>query len=411
VESGRLLGFIISKDGIHLDLLNVEAIVNLPPPPSLHQLQSLQGKANFLRRFIPNYAGLAIWFTRLLKQGTPFAWDEVAQKYFDDFKVVLINAPLLHPPDHYRDYFLYLVVAPGTIVMVLVQDDDEVSEHVIYYLSQNLLNTETCYAHVKKLALAVVQVVQRFRHYILLRTTTVISKCNPMTYILTRQLLGSKYSKWIVILQLFNLVFTTAKSKKSLVFTELICSLSSKALHVGVDEQLLDETIFLISTLDQWYGDIIMYLQTSTFRSALTKDDRRRIQRHSQPYRIIGNMLYHVGVDFVLRRCLTIEEAERALNDCHSMAYGGHMSGYATAQKILCTVYFWPSIFKDCILDVHKCHECQIYQRKMRAPPAHLHHIIIVGSFAKWSIDYMTYNPRSAKGHGYIIVVVNYFTK
>ena len=83
----------------------------------------------------------------------PFAWNEVDKRYFDDLKAILINPPLLHPSDYYRDYFLYLVAAPSTISMVLVQDDDEGSEHVIYYLSQNLLDTETSYAHVKKLAL------------------------------------------------------------------------------------------------------------------------------------------------------------------------------------------------------------------------------------------------------------------
>eukprot|EP00253_Pinus_taeda_P026655 PITA_26655 len=35
VESGRLLRFIISREGIHLDPLKVEAILNLPPPASL----------------------------------------------------------------------------------------------------------------------------------------------------------------------------------------------------------------------------------------------------------------------------------------------------------------------------------------------------------------------------------------
>ena len=82
-----------------------------------------------------------------------------------------------------------------------------------------------------------------------------------------------------------------------------------------------------------------MYLQTSTFRSELTKDARRRIRHQSKPYRI-GDTLYRVGVDSVLRRCLTLEEAEKALNDCHSGACGGHMSGYATAQKILRANYF-----------------------------------------------------------------------
>ena len=49
VESGHLLGFIVANDGIHVDPLKVEAITNLPPPRTILQLQSLQGKANFLR--------------------------------------------------------------------------------------------------------------------------------------------------------------------------------------------------------------------------------------------------------------------------------------------------------------------------------------------------------------------------
>jgi hypothetical protein len=37
------------------------------------------------------------------------------------------------------------------------------------------MTTETKYLHVEKLALATIQVVQRFCHYILLHKTTVIS--------------------------------------------------------------------------------------------------------------------------------------------------------------------------------------------------------------------------------------------
>eukprot|EP00253_Pinus_taeda_P024372 PITA_24372 len=87
------------------------------------------------------------------------------------------------------------------------------------------------------------------------------------------------------------------------------------------------------------------------------------------------------------------------------------MSGYATAQKILRTGYFWPSIFKDYILAVHSCHECQLYQRKMRALAAPLHPVVTISPFAKWGIDYITYNPRSAGGHGYIIIAIDYFMK
>ena len=48
VDSRRFLGFIVSNRGIQVDPLKVEAIVNMPSPHSIKQLQSLQGKSNFL---------------------------------------------------------------------------------------------------------------------------------------------------------------------------------------------------------------------------------------------------------------------------------------------------------------------------------------------------------------------------
>jgi hypothetical protein len=118
-----------------VDPLNFEVILNLPPPSTVRQLQSLQGKKNVLRRFIPNYVELKKCFTRLLKKGHNFVWDDTANKCFEDLKLSLTHTPLLFPPDYSRDYFLYLVASDSTIVMVLAQEDDSHDEHVIYYLS------------------------------------------------------------------------------------------------------------------------------------------------------------------------------------------------------------------------------------------------------------------------------------
>ena len=68
----------------------------------------IQGKENFLRRFIPNYAELTKGFTKLLKQYIPFFWDEIADRSFDALKHALTHAPLLHPPNYNQAYFLYL---------------------------------------------------------------------------------------------------------------------------------------------------------------------------------------------------------------------------------------------------------------------------------------------------------------
>ena len=65
-------------------------------------------------------------------------------------------------------------------------------------------------------------------------------------------MIGGKYNKCIVILQEFSLEFVSAKSKKSLIFAELISDFSSEADELVCEDMFIDERIFLISTLDPW---------------------------------------------------------------------------------------------------------------------------------------------------------------
>jgi hypothetical protein len=117
-----------------VDPLKVEVIVQLPPPCTVPQLQSLQGKVNFLRCFIANYAEITKGFMCLLKKDIPFHWDEATQCSFEALKRPHI-CPLLRPPNYNKYFLLYLATAESTIGMVLVQEDDFLEEHMIYYLS------------------------------------------------------------------------------------------------------------------------------------------------------------------------------------------------------------------------------------------------------------------------------------
>ena len=67
LEEGKLLGHIISKDGIRIDPSRVEAIEKIDIPRSRKEVQSFIGKVNFLRRFIPNCAKIMKGITDMLK--------------------------------------------------------------------------------------------------------------------------------------------------------------------------------------------------------------------------------------------------------------------------------------------------------------------------------------------------------
>ena len=106
----------------------------------------------------------------------------------------------------------------------------------------------------------------------------------------------------MVILQEFDLEFLSAKSKKSMVFVELIFELPCGGDTV-YEEIFIDENLFLISSLNPWYGHIIVFLQTLKFPSTFSKDERRKVCHLAKNYVIIGDTLYRQGVDSILRHC------------------------------------------------------------------------------------------------------------
>ena len=111
----------------------------------------------------------------------------------------------------------------------------------------------------EKLSLATVHAVQRLRHYILVSQTLVVAHVNPFQFVLTRRMIRGKYNKWIATLQEFDINFVSAKSKKSLIFAELISDFPSKEEEESCEDMFVDEHIFLISTLDPWYGVVWVY--------------------------------------------------------------------------------------------------------------------------------------------------------
>jgi hypothetical protein len=83
------------------------------------------------------------------------------------------------------------------------------------------------------------------------------------------------------------------------VFVELICDLPYTKTENVAEDSSPSESLFLISSDDLWYGDIIVYLQNQTFQPNLSSTNRRRICYQARQYIILGDTLYRRGVDSV----------------------------------------------------------------------------------------------------------------
>jgi len=74
MEEGKLLGHIISKDGIRIDPAHVQAIQQIDLPRNKKEIQSFNGKMNFLRCFVPNLAENLKEMTNMLKKDSQVKW-------------------------------------------------------------------------------------------------------------------------------------------------------------------------------------------------------------------------------------------------------------------------------------------------------------------------------------------------
>ena len=58
------------------------------------------------------------------------------------------------------------------------------------------------------------------------------------------------------------------------------------------------------------------------------------------------------------------------------------------------------------------CEECQRFDNVQLVPAALLHHIIKPWPFRGWGLDFIgQINPPSSKGHRFVLVTTDYFTK
>ena len=107
LEEGKLLGHIISKDGIRIDPDRIQAILQMPHTRNVKELQGFLGKIKFLRRFIPNLAELIRLLNNMLKKDSKVKWTVEANQAFEGIKLALTQTPVLTNPQFDRDFIIF----------------------------------------------------------------------------------------------------------------------------------------------------------------------------------------------------------------------------------------------------------------------------------------------------------------
>ena len=106
MKEGKMLGHIISKDGIRIDPDRVNTILKVEEPRSKKEVQSFIGQVNFLRRFIPSFVESLRNVTNMLKNDIEIKWTVDSRQYFNDIKREITKDPVLVSPIFSKDFSL-----------------------------------------------------------------------------------------------------------------------------------------------------------------------------------------------------------------------------------------------------------------------------------------------------------------
>jgi hypothetical protein len=138
MKEGKLLGHIVSAEGVMIDPSRVEAIQTLSLPRSRKEVQAFLGKINFLRRFVSNFVEMVKLITTMLRKGNEVKWTVESQNSFDQIKKALTEAPVLISPDYSKDFLIFSFASFDTVVVVLLQKNVEGLEQPISFFSQGI---------------------------------------------------------------------------------------------------------------------------------------------------------------------------------------------------------------------------------------------------------------------------------
>ena len=95
----------------------------------------------------------------------------------------------------------------------------------------------------------------------------------------------------------------------------------------------------------------------------------------------------------------------------HSIPLAGHLHAAKTRDRLF-EHYTWPGIYKDVENFCATCSECQKCARKLASDKAPLISVPVIGTpFHKVAVDIVGPVERSAKGHKYLLTLVDYATR
>ncbi|GKA60893.1 reverse transcriptase domain-containing protein [Tanacetum coccineum] len=196
VEEGMFLGYKVNTKGLNVCPDKVDAVLCLPSPKCLKDVQKLNGKLASLNRFLAKSAEKSLPFFKNLKKCTKksdFYWTTEAKEAFKQMKQLIAELPMLTSPMEKEELIVYLEAAKETVSAVLMTER-EAKQMPIDFVSRALRGSEINYTSMEKLVLALVHASKCLKRHFQAHPIIVIMD-QPIQQVLSRPKVAGRLLK------------------------------------------------------------------------------------------------------------------------------------------------------------------------------------------------------------------------
>ena len=210
------LGLIITTEGVRMDPVKVETIVNWPVPANVKDVQSFLGFANFYRRFIVGYSSLVKDLTALTGKNVTWAWGPKHQAAFDKLREAFTSEIILAHFDPDRKIVVETDASDYVSAGILSQYDDNGILRPIAFYSKKHAPAECNYEIYDKELMAIVRAFEQWRPELegSAHTIDVITDHKNLEYFMTDKLLSRRQARWSEFLSRFDFKITYRPGKQ-----------------------------------------------------------------------------------------------------------------------------------------------------------------------------------------------------
>ena len=160
------LTYLISSDGLNPSEECITAIVKIPTPEKVKQLESFIGKLNYYGKFIPSFSIICASLNRLRRQDVEWDWSAECDQAFGKLKEMLAQKTRLVHYDPTRPITLADDASSYGIGAVISQCAPDGTEESIAFAYKTLTSTERNYSQIEKEALSIIFGVRKFHQYL-----------------------------------------------------------------------------------------------------------------------------------------------------------------------------------------------------------------------------------------------------